>query len=234
MLTVPPGFAADLVAEGGESARRWLANLPDLVSRLLTSWRLTVDGEPMHGAVSLVLPVRSPAGPAMLKVPWPHEEAAHEALALSTWDGQGAVRLLAHDPPSWAMLLERLDPSRSLEDEPLDVALSVVAGLIRRLDRPAPAAVRTMRSVAARWARNIPAENRAAGSPVPSNLVEKAVRYCHELGPAAGGHLVNEDLHYLNVLRGTREPWLAIDPKPIVGDPEFGLIPLLWNRFSAD
>ena len=34
------------------------------------------------------------------------------------------------------------------------------------------------------------------------------------------------------MLRGEREPWLVIDPKPIVGDREFGLIPLLWNRFD--
>jgi streptomycin 6-kinase len=30
--------------------------------------------------------------------------------------------------------------------------------------------------------------------------------------------LVNQDLHAGNILRGTRTPWLAIDPKPMVGD----------------
>jgi streptomycin 6-kinase len=43
---------------------------------------------------------------------------------------------------------------------------------------------------------------------------------------------VNEDLHYENVLAGTREPWLVIDPKPVAGDLEFGVIPLLWNRME--
>lgn len=43
---------------------------------------------------------------------------------------------------------------------------------------------------------------------------------------------MNEDLHYENVLAGTREPWLVIDPKPVAGDLEFGVIPLLWNRME--
>ena len=34
------------------------------------------------------------------------------------------------------------------------------------------------------------------------------------------------------MLRGDREPWLMIDPKPLAGDREFGVIPLLWNRFG--
>ncbi len=232
-IPVPARFAAELVDEGGDDARRWLAGLPALADRLLAAWRLTVDGPPMFGAASLVVPVRAGAEAAVLKLPWPHEEATHEALALSMWDGQGAVRLLAHDPPSWALLLERLNPARSLTDTPLDEAIEVIAGLIRRLDRPAPAEMRSMAAVAARWARDLPDENRAAGSPVPEPLVDLAVRRCAELGPAAGDRLVNEDLHYGNVLAGTREPWLAIDPKPIAGDPEFGLIPLLWNRFDA-
>lgn len=43
--------------------------------------------------------------------------------------------------------------------------------------------------------------------------------------------MVNEDLHYLNVLAADREPWLVIDPKVVLGDPEYGVIPLLRNRF---
>jgi streptomycin 6-kinase len=87
-----------------------------------------------------------------------------------------------------------------------------------------------MRDVAARWVNEFPGEN---DSSVPDELIDQAVAYCRELGPNAGNHLVNEDLHFQNVLRGEREPWLVIDPKPIAGDHEFGLVPLLWNRFEA-
>lgn len=43
---------------------------------------------------------------------------------------------------------------------------------------------------------------------------------------------MNEDLHFQNVLAGQREPWLVIDPKPLSGDLEYGVIPLFWNRFT--
>lgn len=224
-LTVPESFV-----EGFEDTE-WLARLPALAESMLTRWDLTLDGESMHGACALVLPVRRASGEqVVLKIAWPHEEAEHEALALSMWDGAGAVRLLAHDTDAWAMLLERLDPHTTIEREPLPEALAVIASMIRRLDQPAPPGIRHMRDVAARWVDELPEENDGS---VPDELIEQAVAYCRELGPNTGNHLVNEDLHFQNILRGEREPWLVIDPKPIAGDREFGLIPLLWNRFDG-
>lgn len=224
-MTVPETFAAGFDEEGAS----WLAGLPALTSACLDRWGLTVDGPLLHGACALVVPVRRGAERAVLKVTWPHAEAEHEALALSMWDGDGAVRLLAHDSDAWALLLERLDPHTSLREEPIASALTVVTDLMRRLDRPAPTDLRHMRDNAARWVHELPAENEGL---VPAELVEQAVGYCRELADRTGEHLVNEDLHYDNVLRATREPWLVIDPKPIAGDREFGLIPLLWNRFD--
>ncbi|OLR90120.1 aminoglycoside phosphotransferase family protein [Actinokineospora bangkokensis] len=222
-MIVPPAFAARFHT-ADELA--WLRALPDTAADLLARWSLVVDGPPLHGWCALVLPVRTSAGdPAVLKITWPHPEAEHEALCLSTWAGGGAVRLLAAEP--WALLLERLDPHHSLADEPLDEALAVVAGLLRRLDRPAPPVLRSLRAEAGRWVRELP------DRPAPPELVAQAVAYCVELGPRAGDRLVNEDLHYENVLRAEREPWLVIDPKPLAGDQEFGLIPLLWNRWEG-
>jgi streptomycin 6-kinase len=223
-LTVPESFAQEF----DEDAAEWLAGLPALTESLLARWDLTVDGPLLHGACALVVPVLRPSGePAVLKVAWPHDEARHEALALRLWAGDGAVRLYDHDEDAWALLLERLDPHTSLRDVPIDEALTVVTGMIERLDRPAPPGVRHLRDNAARWVHELPEENDGL---VPAELVEQAVAYCRELTP--GDRLVNEDLHYDNVLRGDREPWLVIDPKPIAGDAEFGLIPLLWNRFD--
>ena len=225
-LTVPESFADGFDDEGAE----WLAGLPALAESMLDRWHLTLDGEPMHGVCALVLPVRRTYDePAVLKVTWPHEEAEHEALALRLWDGVGAVRLLAHDPANWAMLLERLDPTTSLLDVPLDEAVAVAGELIRVLDRPAPPGVGTVAATAARWVREFPEQNTGL---VPAELIAQAVAYCRELGPRSGNRLVNQDLHYENVLRGTRAPWLLIDPKPIAGDHEFGLFQLLSNRFD--
>ena len=39
--------------------------------------------------------------------------------------------------------------------------------------------------------------------------------------------LVNQDLHAENVLAAEREPWLVIDPKPLTGEREFAIAPII-------
>jgi streptomycin 6-kinase len=39
--------------------------------------------------------------------------------------------------------------------------------------------------------------------------------------------LLHQDLHGGNVLAAGREPWLAIDPKPLVGEREFAVAPIV-------
>ena len=42
--------------------------------------------------------------------------------------------------------------------------------------------------------------------------------------------LVHQDLHGDNVLAARREPWLAIDPKPLLADREFSLSPIIRSN----
>ena len=56
------------------------------------------------------------------------------------------------------------------------------------------------------------------GRPVPESWLATASGLAQELGASAGDRLVHADLQYGNVLVGNREPWLAIDPKPVAGD----------------
>jgi streptomycin 6-kinase len=44
------------------------------------------------------------------------------------------------------------------------------------------------------------------------------------------------DLHAANILRAEREPWLAIDPKPYVGDPTYDALQHMLNesRLAVD
>ncbi|HEX5407283.1 MAG TPA: aminoglycoside phosphotransferase family protein [Pseudonocardiaceae bacterium] len=97
---------------------------------------------------------------------------------------------------------------------------------------PAPPLHRTVTAMAEEWAPRLPRQAAALGDPIPARMLAAVVDHCRQLGPTAGRLMVNEDLHYFNVLRGERAPWLLIDPKPIMGDPEFGVIPMLWNRYS--
>ncbi|ABL81402.1 MULTISPECIES: aminoglycoside phosphotransferase family protein [unclassified Nocardioides] len=227
---IPPGFSA-YAARGADWAA-FLDRLPGLVRDLLEEWQLTEDGPATHGFCALVLPVRTAGGrPAVLKMSWPHWEAEHEHLALQRWHGAGAVELLRADPYRYALLLERLHPEdlRDLWDVE---ACAVVGALYERLHVPAPPQLVTLSSCVARWGVELAALPRDA--PLPRRLVEQAASLCRSLAAdeATDGRLVHTDLHYENVLAADREPWLAIDPKPLSGDPHYEVAPMLWNRWD--
>jgi streptomycin 6-kinase len=61
-------------------------------------------------------------------------------------------------------------------------------------------------------------------------LVREALTLFEELPRSAPREAVlATDLHAGNVLRAQREPWLAIDPKPFVGDPAYDATQHLLN-----
>jgi streptomycin 6-kinase len=233
-LRVPPLFAARAPRVLGPAAAGWVAALPELSAGYARKWDLAFEGEAMHGYAGVVQPGRLADGtPVVLKLGWPHEESADEPLALSTWAGRGAVLLLDSAPGDGVLLLERLDAGRTLDDLPLRSAIPLVGELARRLAVPAPSSMRRrLRAEAANLVEELPRRWHELGEPFEKRLVGDAVAICRELGPDAGEVVVNEDLHFQNVLAGTREPWLVIDPKPLAGDLEWGVIPLFWNRFT--
>jgi len=217
----------------------WLDRLPDLVDTCCRRWRLEL-GEPFEPAsISYVARVtRADGSPAVLKLNVPERESEYEPDALAHWDGEGAVRLLAHDHTRRALLIERCQPGTQLwEVRDEDAAAAVAAAVLRRLWRPAPAAhrFRPLAAEAVRWAEQIPAEWRRFGRPFEASLVDLAVDALVDLGPTQGPEVVlHQDFHGGNVLRATRESWLAIDPKPLVGEREFDTASLLRDRALDD
>ncbi|WP_107772448.1 aminoglycoside phosphotransferase family protein [Nocardioides sediminis] len=228
---IPPGLDAQRGL--GPDWAAWLDRLPRLAADVVEEWQLTLDGPPMHGYCSLAQPVRTTGGrPAVLKVSFDgDDESLHEGLALQRWHGDGAVLLLRADPHRRALLLERLH-TEDLGDLCDVEACEVVAGLYRRLHVPALPQLRTVTSYVERWTAALARMPRNA--PVPRRLVEQALALARDLvaDESSSGVIVHGDLHYANVLAADREPWLAIDPKPMDGDPHYEPAPLLWNRWD--
>jgi streptomycin 6-kinase len=254
---VPAGLGWWRARPGGAE---WLERLPGIVAGCAAEWELvlgepfepkahrvspttaTVPASPSTGAISYVAPAALPDGTrAVLKVGFPESESEHEADALAHWRGEGAVRLLAADAGSRALLVERCEPGTPLcavaaEDEANDAA----AAVLRALWRPAPAdhPFRPLAGEARRWRAELPARWERHGRPFERALLERAVGWIGELLDSPGEPVVlHQDLHGGNLLRAAREPWLAIDPKPLAGERAFDtghfLRDLLPSRLDA-
>ncbi|WP_123026771.1 aminoglycoside phosphotransferase family protein [Mycolicibacterium stellerae] len=200
------------------------------LQRQLDQWDLRLDGDVIEGHGSIIQPVRTPDGaPAILKIGGSDAESEHEHLVLRRWGGEGAVRLLSADPPHRALLLERLHSAtlRSVRD--VD-ACDVVAGLYGRLHVPAMPQLRSLVSELDGWTRRLQSLPRSA--PIPHRLVEQAIALGRDLSTEPATVVLHGNLHYATALAADREPWLAIAPAPVNGDPHYELAPMLWHRWD--
>lgn len=212
-----------------EAGRAWLAALPRLVRECAAQWDLRLGPLFPYAYVALTLEATLPDGTdAALKIQFPDRETEHEAAALIHWNGNAAVRLLAHDPVRHALLLERCIPGARLSELDQEPALDIVVGLLPRLWTPAGPPFRPLAEEAAWWAEGLTAQWEQAGRSFDRGLLDTALEALRTL-PASQGEqvLLHQDLHGENILRAQREPWLAIDPKPLRGEREFGAAPII-------
>ena len=217
------------MADPGLTHGAWLERVPELVSECVDLWELRL-GEPYAaGAAGYTARVELPDGtPAVLKLIYPHREAEHEAAALRHLDGEGTVRLLAHDPERCALLLECCEPGTPLWQVGGDAALDVIIELLPRLWKSAGEPFRPLAEEAAWWVEQLPGEWERAGRPFERALLDAGIDALRELPRSQGDQvLVHQDLHGENILAAQREPWLVIDPKPLVGEREFALAPVV-------
>ncbi|MFI6604104.1 aminoglycoside phosphotransferase family protein [Nonomuraea sp. NPDC050536] len=234
-FVVPAALTANHVEQQGEAGRAWSAGLPALAETYLERWGLRLDGEPAHGYVSLVLPVvREDGTGAALKLQPVSDENATEAPGLRAWAGDGSVLLLDEDPATGTLLLERLDAGRSLSSVTDDAkALAILTELLARLvEVPAPPGMRTLGDIARRMLDDVPEATEKLSRESDRRWLDVCAGAVRELVDEPGDRLLHWDLHYDNVLAADREPWLAIDPKPLAGDPGFDLWPALNNRWE--
>jgi streptomycin 6-kinase len=231
---MPVSIPAQLAAACGEVAERskWFRRLPDSIGELERRWSLSL-GEPFEGedvSCAWVAPATLADGrSAVLKLGMPHMEGKHEIEGLRFWNGDPTVRLLDSDDDLGAMLLERCEPGAHLRVLPEAEQDVVIGGLLRRLWRlpSAPHPFRPLSEMLASWSNETLSQAEGWSDSV---LVSEGLRVFKELaGNTSREALLATDLHAGNVLRAQRQPWLAIDPKPFIGDPAYDATQHLFN-----
>jgi streptomycin 6-kinase len=100
--------------------------------------------------------------------------------------------------------------------------------LLPRLWQTAAAPFKSLTDAAKDWAETLYADWNATGRGCEQKLIDAAAEFLDHLPRTQGEQvLVHQDLHGDNVLAAEREPWLVIDPKPLLAEREFSLAPIV-------
>jgi streptomycin 6-kinase len=233
MTEIPDNFARTMVEVYGEEGTAWLQRLPGLLAECAQRWSLTVLPPFVPLSYNYVAPaIRADGTDVVLKVGYPGRELLAEMAALRLYGGHGIAQLLDADAGLGALLLERLTPGMPLARLTDDAdATSIAAQVMRQLwrpvtpDHPFP--------TVAGWAAGLDRLRARFGGttgPLPAVLVERAEQLFADLiGSMGEPVLLHGDLHHDNILTAHRQPWLALDPKGVVGEAAYETGALLRN-----
>jgi streptomycin 6-kinase len=233
---IPVRFVRTMIEMHGDAGQTWLDELPARIAGYERRWAIQVGPPFANLSYNYVAPaVRSDGAPLILKLGVPHPELSSEIAALRLYDGSGSARLSEAEPERGALLIERLLPGSMLLDlTDDDEATRIAAQVMRALWRPAPPAPEdAVFPTAARWAaglQRLRARYDGGTGPLPADMVERAEALFAELLASSGAPmLLHGDLHHENILSAKRAPWLAIDPKGLIGEAEYEVGALIRN-----
>lgn len=229
----------------------WDATAAELVQTMLDRWHLIPGEAYVGGEAASVLAVTMRDGtPAVLKVGFPHAEAVGEALALEVWSELSpelCPRVIRQDPWTWSMLLEQVRPGIPLSrsGRPARHALELACDVYARAAAcPIPAGIPSLGDIVGGYLPAVYARLDSARSELVGlgayDTVARGLDTAHELTASDSGEwFLHGDFNPGNLLLDTTretERWLVIDPKPMRGDREFDLWPLVeqlgspWTR----
>ena len=231
---IPEAFKDFMEEIRGTEGREWIAKLSALIDDLERRWSLRVAAPFPNLSYNYVAPAtREDGSPAVLKTGVFHTELIRESEMLLACDGRGICRVLEVDRDRGAFLMDRLLPGEMLstvkEDER---AVAIAAEVIRNLHRPAPEPPHGFPGLH-EWTVDMRLHRQRHGGsgPLPTAIFERAEALFRELIPSQGpAVLLHGDLHHFNILSSDGESWLAIDPKGIVGEPEYEIGAFLRNE----
>jgi streptomycin 6-kinase len=237
MISLPSALVENNAQARGPEGLAWLERLPSLIATFAERWELTVKAPFSDLSYNYAAPVvRADDTRAVLKLSPPFDaEAALEGEALRAFGGHGMARLLELDLREGALLLERLEPGmplHTLRDDRTEMAIA--ARIMRQLWRPAPSEhpFPTVSDWGKAYQRHR-AEHGGTAGPLPKAIFERGEQLHRSLEASSRTRvLLHGDLHQGNILAAMRQPWLAIDPKGLVGDPAYETGPLLLNLWE--
>ena len=229
-------FSEIILALHGDAGREWLSALPAILDACAERWDLILEPPFENLSYNYVLPVHRVNGmPAVLKVGFPNDELRAEMEALRHFDEGGMVRLLDADEENCAMLLERILPGETLWRVEDEIATERILTVMPQLWQPYRGnyPFKTVADWGCGFARLRERYNGKTGK-LDAKMVDKAEYLFYELlASSAEPVLLHGDLHHDNLLSAQRAPYLAIDPKGVLGEPCYEVGAFLRNPLPS-
>ncbi|HEX8234833.1 MAG TPA: aminoglycoside phosphotransferase family protein [Abditibacteriaceae bacterium] len=236
-MDLPHQFIETICGVHGNAGQLWLHNFDALLRYCEEAWSLEVM-EPFPLSYNFVAPVVFSDGTeAVLKLCVPGPEVQNEIAALRAFNGHGICKLMDADASRGILLLEQLKPGNCLkpvqnDEEAVVIAARVVKKMQSRMTVPDVAAS-AFPSIAHQKSLDTLRQHLQTGAgTLPGPLVRKVEILLPQLSSSIRSpRLLHGDLHHENILWAHEHGWMAIDPKGVIGELEYEVIPFLMNNF---
>ena len=203
----------------GVQGASWLKELPSLAANAEKLYKLNIIEAFDHQSFNFTAKAKNRDGEELvIKLCMSSIEVFREIYALKHMSGDGMVELLDSDENRGIIILEKLNPGTMLSELNNDAeATEVAACVMSKLWHPISEGGDKWKTTKEWFERlekplNLPAD-------FPMKLINQAKIIAKELHSDMGEPvLLHGDLHHFNILSATRKPWLAIDPKGVIGE----------------
>ncbi len=214
-------FNQNITNTFGEKGKAWLVELPNIIKKLSAHWHLThlspVDNMSYHYVAKAVSDNHQAV---VLKIGCDAKVIADEKQALEYFNGDGSIRLIDYNEKYRALLLQQAVPGvtlKSLYPAQAERVMDNYVATMQQLHHKILPTKNNFQSIST-W---LQALDKVNSDQIPKDLLKKALGLRDQLLSSSGRQvLLHGDLHHDNIL-SDGNTWLAIDPKGIIGEPEF-------------
>lgn len=206
----------------GSQGAEWIANLPALITSLKNHWGLSEVTPVVNMTFNYVAKaILNNEEPVVLKISYDRQSIFNEQHALTSLGPRGSIKLIDYNCKYNALLLQQAVPGitlKSLYREQPDYVMDCYVETMQRLHQHQPQLKQSPHPQVADWLTVLESPTLQQ---IPITMLDKAVALRNKL-LASPKQLIflHGDLHHDNILKHDNK-WLAIDPKGVIGEPEF-------------
>jgi streptomycin 6-kinase len=205
----------------GQKGKDWISNLPNIIAILTKHWNLghvtPVDNMTFNYVAKATLGDNQPV---ILKISCDLQTILDERQALIQFNGNGSVKLIDTNDKYNALLLQQAVPGTTLKElypGQVEYVMDCYVGTMNKLHNKHLSNKHEYRHIAD-W---LIALDKLTPDQIPAHMLKRAINLRDALLSSMGPPVfLHGDLHHDNILKHN-DSWLAIDPKGIIGEPEF-------------